>query len=244
MNNTFTLDHEICWFHAYQPFANQTLQWLSSDTQELYEKNLKTRVEELNQFGWTDSGIEYQFNSQGFRCTEFDTDPGVMFLGCSHTMGIGMPESETWTSLVANELKLRCWNLGLGGTSNDVAFRMAYHWIPILNTKLCVLMCPDKSRLEIIQHNDSSLQINLGDSNPPIECRAWYHSDHNAQINWIKNTMAIAEICRQHHVKFVYATVEKDFVKIDYARDLCHWGRKSHVMTAEKVLDCIAGDHE
>ena len=81
-------------------------------------------------------------------------------------------------------------------------------------------------------------------ANPPNECKAWYQSDHNAEINFVKNTLAIAEICRQHHVKFVYATIENDFVKVDYARDLCHWGTKSHVMTAEKVLDCIESDNE
>ena len=72
-------NQNICSFHAYQSFADQTLQWLSSDTQELYEKNRKTRAEELNQFGWTDSGIEYRFKSQGFRCAEFTHEPGVLF---------------------------------------------------------------------------------------------------------------------------------------------------------------------
>jgi hypothetical protein len=233
------LYQNICSFHAYQPFADQTLQWLSSDTQELYEKNRKARSAELTRFGWTDSGIEYRFNSQGFRCTEFNHDPGVLFLGCSHTMGIGMPESEIWASIVADQLKLNCWNLGLGGASNDVAFRMAYHWLPKLNVKLCVLMAPDKSRLEIIQHDTRSLQINLGDANPPDECKAWYQSDHNAEINFVKNALAIGAICNLHNVKFVFASVEQDFAKVDYARDLCHWGKESNILTAKKILELV-----
>jgi hypothetical protein len=232
-------NQNICSFHAYQPFADQTLQWLSTDTHELYKINCKNRSAELTRFGWTDSGIEYQLNSKGFRCAEFTHKPGVVFLGCSHTMGIGMPKSQIWTSIVADQLKLNCWNLGLAGASNDVAFRMAYHWLPKLNIKLCVLMAPDKSRLEIIQHDNGSLQINLGDANPPNECKAWYQSDHNAEINFVKNALAIDAICQSHSVKFVFASVEQDFAKVDYARDLCHWGRESNNLTAKHVLSLI-----
>ncbi len=239
MNNNFISQNSICSFHAYEPFAGQRLSWLSSDSEELYEKNLKSRSAELTKFGWDRTGIEYAFNQNGFRCAEFDASPGIIFLGCSHTMGIGLPESKIWTSLVSTKLGLRCWNLGLGGSSNDVAFRMAYNWVPKLTGKICVLMAPDRSRLEIVQHENSSLQINLGDANPPEDARAWYYSDHNAQINFVKTALAISQICLQHQVKFICATVEQDFVKVDYARDLCHWGVQSHALTADKIINTI-----
>ena len=228
-------------FHAYWPFKGQTTRWLSTDSEELYRRNLRNRSTEMERLGWVDREIIYHFNSDGFRSAEFDQGPGVVFLGCSHTMGIGLPHDETWTSQVAESLDLSCWNLGLGGASNDVAFRMAWHWLPRLRPKICVLMCPDSSRLEIVQDDYFSLQMIPGGGVDLPEFKAWYVSDYNSQINALKNVLAIDHVCRGQGIKFLAVTVENHMIKVDgdLARDLCHWGRESHRLTAKMVLESL-----
>jgi hypothetical protein len=77
----------------------QFLRWLLTDSEENYRKqgNKAFSVE----------SVGYEFNSLGYREPEFNREPGeavVMFLGDSHTFGLGMPWESLWTSLVRDRL--------------------------------------------------------------------------------------------------------------------------------------------
>lgn len=47
----------------------------------------------------------YVYNTDGLRSIEFSTKPNVVALGCSITLGQGMPENLRWTSLLEKELR-------------------------------------------------------------------------------------------------------------------------------------------
>jgi hypothetical protein len=104
--------------HAGKHHVNQTLDWLPTDTKESYEKLIQD-PEHLAYFveqGWDQPGaITYRFNSHGFRADEFDGGPYMLALGCSFTIGIGLPDQDTWARQTATALGLKCANLGWGG---------------------------------------------------------------------------------------------------------------------------------
>jgi hypothetical protein len=61
------------------------------DTEENYDKNPSQH--------WGKYSVNYKFNSQGFRSREFKINsnkPVILTLGCSHTVGVGIPVEDNW----------------------------------------------------------------------------------------------------------------------------------------------------
>ena len=237
---------EFDYRHSFCGFANQEVHWISPlDSQERYQYHLKTQRHELERHGWIDSYFTYRFNSQGFRCREFDLTPSLMTLGCSWTMGVGLPEHQVWPYLVSQELQLSCWNLGVGGSSNDTAFRLGAHYIPRLRPKIVALLSPHYSRLEIISGEFNN--YNLLPNNIPTGLdefyRHWIDVESNSQLNQQKNILALKHICQENDAKFVFLKI--DFVSSclyekDFARDLSHPGVRTQKNIARCFLDLIS----
>ena len=139
-------------YSAYPDFKYTTQQWLVSDTEKLFYKNKndfdKSRL--LDKLGWTHDNVVYEFNSEGFRSDEFSytSEKSIVFLGCSHVVGIGINYQDTMAYQVSKCLKSKCYNLGVGGGSIDSCFRFAYHWIPKLKPDIVILIQPDSARIE------------------------------------------------------------------------------------------------
>jgi len=216
-------------------FAGQTNIWVSGDTKKLYKSNLKHRYDILEKYGWVDNYFTYTFNSHGFRCGEFTDSPTIMFLGCSHTMGIGIPEHCRWSDIVANSLNLKCANLGIGGGSTDTAFRLCYGWIDRIKPTIVVFREPPGVRLEIITRYGF---MNIGIWNREDSFfRYWAQCEDNTQLNLIKNSMAMEYICQQRNIKFVKIPEIND--TSDFGRDLLHPGIKANQDVANLVLSLI-----
>lgn len=67
------------------------------------------REQTLDKYSYDRSGqIEYSFNSNGFRDSEFTFDPEYVFFGCSSVFGVGIQAHERFSSYFANS-----YNLGL-----------------------------------------------------------------------------------------------------------------------------------
>jgi len=98
---------------------------------------------------------DYKTNSHGYRCPEFSPIPdggkNVVVLGCSHTFGEGLEQSEIWIQfleeLLDNKL-LRFWNLGQPGASPDKCVRILYGSEKILFPKIIIVCWPVYSRRE------------------------------------------------------------------------------------------------
>jgi len=229
--------NEIYFKSPLYNFANQEIEWLPMDTKELFQKNLKTKKDLLEKYNWIDRKFTYQFNSKGFRCDEFEENQNcVIFLGCSFTMGIGLPIEKVWTSLVAKKLKLKCYNLGVGGGSCDTAFRLGYYYIPKLKPKLVVFLRPDLDRLELYDRTQKFIQY--GPWNIDSFYKTWMSMDVNSQINRIKNTMALSNICNSNNTNFLHFNTE-DLTKLDLARDLMHPGIESNRAFSKQVLESL-----
>jgi hypothetical protein len=233
----------------YYQYRNQTLNWLTSDDQELYEENYKNRYSELEEYGWINNHFTYKFNSHGFRCEEFSDDSTIMTLGCSNTVGIGLPVDKIWPELLAKELNMKCANLGIGGAGPDTMFRMCHGYIDIVKPKIVVLSDHHRGRMELFNTTDyptliGHWKIDNPKSNNPIEnfTKLWLSSEYNDFFNREKNILAIKRLCEKRNIKFVYDNSE-DFLKrtnslhkYPLARDLLHVGVENHKLLVKELL--------
>ena len=230
-------------YSAYPHFKSKTLSWLPMDTKELFLKNQsnKDTREKLEELNWTEDSIEYKFNSQGFRSDDFNSKgESIVFLGCSHTIGIGINFENTASYIVSRELGYNCFNLAQGGGSNDTCFRFAYHWIEKLSPKIVVLIAPNIYRVEIARrHGFDVLMPDCVPEELDSFYGKWIDSDNNANFNFQKNLFAIQKISHwDNGAKFVYTNCEFDFWRGE-ARDLAHAGKAANLKKSKELLDLI-----
>jgi hypothetical protein len=235
------INYDSCYSNNFNSgsLANQTVHWLPMDTKERYLDNLRSNRAVLELNGWIDKEITYKFNSHAFRCDEFTSDPSILFLGCSHTVGVGVPLEHTWPTIVADNLNLKCYNLGQGGGSADTAYRLGSHWIPRLLPKIVVFLVPNIHRLELIKEHDITFLTPM----TPDKCvlgfyDQWIYVEANCWLNSQKNTFALEQICNLNSCKFI--SLHLDCLPgLDLARDLSHCGIRSHLTLADTVVSLI-----
>jgi hypothetical protein len=231
--------------HAHSYLENQELLWCPMDTEDRYLKHLQTHKSDLEKYNWIDNNFTYKFNSYGFRSEEFCNSDNMISLGCSHTMGIGLPIENTWAYIVSNRLKLKNFNFGIAGGSNDSSFRMAYNWIYQLRPKIVVLMITHSVRMEVVsgleicQYSAASLEYSHGGR----IWNDWIMDDTNGNINALKNIMAIQHLCCSLNIKLIITPYILEENIIDLARDLAHPGVESNKKCADSICDIINGGH-
>lgn len=244
-------------WHPGINLAGQTLDWMPTDTQESFDKMMQESQhrEYFASQGWLEPGaITYRINQHGFRCEEFEPNvPCMIALGCSYTMGIGLPEHCLWPSLLGQHLGLRAYNLAWGGSSADTCFRLAQYWIQRLRPHLVAMLAPPRTRIELL------LEPGV---NPPAEVfmpasksmyftdsdmflRHWWLNDENGRINSEKNVLAICQLAVENKAKFINLYADQEMSKsreeVGYARDYMHAGPVGHRLVAEKMLEIYNG---
>lgn len=243
--------------HFGQHLANQTLDWLPTDTKENYLKLLQDTGHQqyFAKLGWDQPGaITYKFNQHGFRADEFDSKPCMVALGCSYTVGIGLPDHVTWARQTATALNLKCANLGWGGYSTDTCYRMAEYWIPQLMPAYVCMLAPPRARLELLLATKSphewAVEIFLANSQSKffnasdIYLKHWFLNEENAKINQRKNILAIRQLCADLAIACTVFDADEHMwwnrEEIGYARDFMHAGPKIHTALAKKFAEAYA----
>ena len=240
--------------HFGQEYANQELEWLPTDTEENFRRLMQDpdHREYFARLGWDQPrAITYRFNSHGFRADEFDSGPYLLALGCSYTIGIGLPDSCTWPRLVSNRLGLRCANLAWGGYSADTCYRLAEYWVDTLQPDYVCMLAPPRHRIELLlapgTNNSTPFEVFLPQSQSSlfnsndIFMQHWFLNSENAEINLRKNTRALQQLCREQHIPCTVIDAENHMWRsreeIGYARDFMHGGPDIHEILAEKFID-------
>lgn len=225
--------------HTWTLLANNTTQWFGSDSELKFNAHKKDTAQNklLEKFGWLETELQYRFNSQGFRCDEFDDRPCAVAMGCSHTHGTGLKESDAWPSKLSQQLNLHVWNLGISGAAFDTVFRLAQFYIPFLKPQFVFVLEPPSTRFEY--RADGIYKIaavtnsfpELAD-NPFI--KHWFLDDENSTLNATRNRMAVAHLSHCNNAQFIHGHgIMNWHDPADLARDLMHPG----VSEQEKVVD-------
>lgn len=255
MKNKLDFDHRSYYYF----FQNQTIKWFPSDTEELFNDNLKNNYDLLKKYNWIDREITYSFNSMGFRCEEFTDKPSIMFTGCSNTFGIGLPLESTWPYIVSKQLNLHNVNLGLGGGSGDSAFRMCLGYIDKIKPKVICYLQPPELRCEFVTNapplntgalghwhldDESNTKFNFrkfGKIDPADVYKYWISNESNVVLNYIKNKLAIKQLCVERSIHFI--SLDQQFIRDmeikNSARDLSHPGEEQNRLLAEYFLNNI-----
>jgi hypothetical protein len=108
---------------------------------------------EVHDWGGTGKNItvdpltEYLPNSLGYRSPEF-TQADVLFAGCSHTYGVGVPEEAIWGVQVSKSLGLSYMNLAGSGQSVYFAVQNIFAFIKKYGPpKIVMMVLPSLSRM-------------------------------------------------------------------------------------------------
>jgi hypothetical protein len=234
--------------------AGQTLKWMPTDTEESFQRLVQ--VDEYREYfrskGWLEpDAITYCINSQGFRSEEFDPHAAsVVSLGCSYTIGLGLPERSTWSYLVAQSLGLKNYNLAWGGTSADTCFMLAEYWVPVLKPQLVVMAAPPKHRFDLVNEDNSNKhdtylpasEISGADTDNFI--KTWFLNDRNADLNNARNRLAVEGLCSRLGIRCLTYNAHDWFAKsreeVEYARDRMHAGPRGHELFAERIINDFA----
>ena len=249
-------------WYKIQGYAGKTSTWCPSDTELRFDQNMADPKQRklMEEYGWTRDNVSYTFNKEGFRADEFTYEPNdsVLFLGCSHTVGLGVDLESSWTYKVASSLGLRHYNLGVGGGGPDMCFRLAHHWIPRLRPKYVMMLTPMAGRMEIVVENAiiqllpkslKHLERTLIDKLEPFY-NAWLSHPANTDMNLLKCSLGVESICNSIGVPLIEIPLDKLELETfmgpegwwigNIARDLLHPGKEWHQAVADKFLDKLS----
>jgi len=104
--------------------------------------------------------VIYEYNSRGFRDTEWPTDlkelkNAVWCFGDSFTVGIGSPIKHNWVNILQNKLNRRCVNISMDGASNKWIYRKIKRVIEDIGPELIIVQW---SYLHRSESNDHTLR--------------------------------------------------------------------------------------
>lgn len=238
------LENEIP-VHFNTVYANSTVYFKGLDNKEQWLKNNSNP--KYNNFftenGWDrEDSITYQFNSHGFRDSEFTEESSILALGCSFTEGIGLTAEQVWPKLLEKQLGIKVWNLGIGGSSLDTAFRMLTYYINKLNISTVFLLEPPMHRMELITE-PYPISYTPGDINPNDYYKQWLLDDRNAYFNSLKNILAMRQLCNDKNIKFFNAPAAMlGESSTDRARDLEHHGPMCQKHLADYFINKYYGN--
>lgn len=237
--------------HNYSHKAGKVYNWDTSDTQESWNKNISVPElkQKLTDLGFVDRAITYEFNSHGFRTSEFDQQFDVVCFGCSYTMGTGVFAEDTWPAQLESLTGLRTANLGHAGSSNDTAFRFASHYLPALRPRYAIWLQTDRHRIELLDDTNSiAYNILATDQRNPCAndffTKTWFVNDSNQQLNLEKNTLAFRHLCHELDIKPLILSREQvpshGLYPFSDARDLTHPGAESYAGLAKHMAELIS----
>lgn len=189
--------------------------WLSEREREEYFKNPNPLIKETD--------VIYNFNSHGYRCGEFciSNSIKVLSIGCSWTLGEGLPFENTYPSLFCTALgetlnrPIENWNLAINGGSNDYIVRTLHCAIPILKPNIVIICFSSLSRREYISADGTYYSLysqvnqlkNLSQKDNEI-IKHYYGltSHYNDQLNFFSAYKSAESLLNLHKIKWLYST--------------------------------------
>jgi hypothetical protein len=231
-------------------FKNTVQKWFGTDSQERFLSNLQDKKSNslLRSLSWDTADITYSFNSNGFRDQEFDNRECGIAIGCSFTLGVGLPLNATWPYMLSQYTGIHVWNLASGGASIGTVFRIFEHYFVKFKPKFVCILMPPSSRFEFKDHNNNfSIIQPLVPGTHVLFAKDWLSQEFNGIIDRKKTMLAIDNICKHFNVPLVFndSDSQNNFDQFrasnDLARDLMHGGVKYQKYQAEYMFNKLKG---
>ena len=249
--------------HSPLPAGTRYAQWLSSDN----ERNYKLR----GNAAFSPESVSYAFNSYGYRSDEFDIErcpPAIMFVGCSNTLGVGIPIDALWTTIVTRYFEERWktrvlqYNLAWGGTGTDHVAMMIHQCIDLLKPAAVFVLWSYIHRMTWFADVNQLFHFlpKIRPAFPPKEHNAFLRlsTEAHAFFNYVRNYNFVHDRLSQRKIPFFCGSLEQFstdtlahyvstdcFVgrwnRLDVARDNLHSGVKSHADFAARIIAVASG---
>jgi hypothetical protein len=229
--------------------SNKVLKFSGGDEENTFLENLKKMPED---WYYRNKIITYTYNDHGHRCkniNEIDFDNYILFVGCSHTEGVGVELENTYCNVVAKHLNLDYYNIALGASGLDVLEHNVSLWFRRFHKKprYLIIQWPDHSRFCITDYNVEHISPkgswNLGEYEKKFVAGSEILGFNSARKLLCRKLISS---CLQQDIKLItisfsalsqYGYDDLIWRCVDYARDLSHSGIKSHLEIANKVIE-------
>jgi hypothetical protein len=139
-----------------------TEDWYITDQPENYKTVMDSGENNLYKPG----DFKYIFNSDGFRCDEFNlsSEIPILFIGCSVTEGVGLPVHDTWSYRLLTKIREKTnknipyWNLAKSGSGYDTMSRHLY-WFCKTHDVKHVFACFSPSLRRELCYKDEKIRV-------------------------------------------------------------------------------------
>jgi hypothetical protein len=183
--------------------------------------------------------ITYEYNSRGFRDTEWPEDLSevIWCVGDSFTVGVGQPHEETWPAMLQKKIGKRCINIGECGCSNDAISLRVNKIYDLYKPKLIIVMWSYLHRRRTDDRNvhfDKNDFGNKADANNFIKNYKTISKLKTKIIQTIiPNAYSDSKIFNYLLLKIKFNVL--NFPQLDYARDHHHFDIK----TSKHLVDLL-----
>jgi hypothetical protein len=137
---------------------NSTALWHTMDTESLFKQNLEKYPNSIHLQNYQQNPITYSYNNYGFRTSDNFSllDSGNIFLGCSHTFGIGHYLENTWPYKLSQMIGGKNYNISEPGSGIFTQYRYLNYFKDKLNFKNVFHYLPNEDwvRYEQIKNNE------------------------------------------------------------------------------------------
>lgn len=215
---------------SWQPKKTQT-KWSGADSLDKFKQNPEFAK-------WKDIDITYDYSNEGFRTYDFDSLIGKevdVALGCSHTMGVGLPVDCVWPSLIEKSRPRPMLNLGLGAGATDTVARILTNITGLFQINTVFIFWPEFQRFETYSDEKAGFVL---PHNSLLE-HTW-NMDQNISLHRFYKNKLIIDLLGHNTVNHTYNAffkVFREYQNLDYARDGMHFGPETHKLIAKLFLD-------
>jgi hypothetical protein len=243
MNKVYKYRNQLD-YEGYKP--NRQYQFIDTDSENQWKKILKYNTDNHSVEYYIKNPIQYKLNNYGFRTPDdFNNyDEGNVFLGCSHTFGVGHHLENTWSYKLNQTIGGKFWNLGIGGSGVMTHFRLLLGFYKELKIKNIFHFAPKYPRYEFIENGVPQHYIlnefskNWKDKFGNLVINSLL-TNEQIEFNWLVYTNAIKSIANE--VGCNYYLIEGDIGLFNtdeslLARDLVHHTTKEQDLIYKNFL--------
>jgi hypothetical protein len=234
-------------FIGYPKSLRYTKFHAKSDSQQKFNKSLSELGPE---WLYANTEIDYVRNSWGHRSPELqdiNLHNYILCTGCSLIEGVGLPVEARLSDVLASMLGCDMYNIGLGGTSNDIIFYNLMTWFKTVEQKpkIVVIRWTDNTRFMTINGNMVNVNGVWDDTEHDFIAHGNSNGYFDSKINMFRRIIKsiidvpVIEIPWRGTKLDSGHIVEAEFDGLDLARDLMHPGIRANKMNAQILFDYI-----
>lgn len=213
------------------------IEWL-----EISEKEILLSGDKEYQNFWAENQVSYYINSDGFRTYEFNQFldkkiPVSVALGCSHTLGLGIPIEWRWSNIIERQTNIPMLNFGLCGANGDTVARIFTNIGGLFDIKNVFILWPMQERFETYNGED------IYDKGPwnVTDGELWTIDSYNSEQRYFKNSLIVKLVGRYYNIENIvdekFLNYRDAWENLPKARDRRHGGLEFNELIAQKMLD-------